>query len=257
MLSAIKFSRFGFMLSFSTLFVVLGNVCLNGEDVIESPVAEELPLIEQVSVSFYGGWDSHYFTEGRDNLDGGSLLVNDLQASWGFLYSQIWYVASPGQSYDELQIIMGVTQSIDDFTWYAGYTHLQFPSDDLNDDEASVGISVSNLPAGLQLAFDAYHSFEADGFFAEFSVSRGFALTDSLSIIGTGILGMNQGYISDGHDGANHFALAWVCSYQVNESISIIARVAQSWAIRRDSTKPGDDALVDLFNGGIGVQWSL
>lgn len=150
-----------------------------------------------------------------------------------------------------------MTQSISDFSVYAAYRHLQFPSDDLNDDEVTAGISMSGLPAELRLAVDAYYSFEADGFFTIVSVFRGFTITDSLGITAIGEFGINQGYVSDGHDGANHFALTLVSNYQVRKSISIVVRLTQSWAIGQDSNAPGDETLVDFFNGGIGIQWSL
>lgn len=239
------------------LFLVVGSSFLKGDDPQNTSVPDTPQLLNQFSASVYCGWDSHYFTEGRDLLDGGSLIIHDLQSSWERLFGQIWYAASPDQSYDELQFMTGVTQTIEGVTIYAGYRHLQFPSDDLNDDEAAVGISVTALPTGLQIAVDAYHSFEADGFFTEVSALWQFAITESLSIKSTGIFGINQGYVGDGHDGANHLALTLGLNYKISDSISIIARLTQSWAIDREPDMPGDEQLVDFFNGGVGMQWSL
>ena len=238
----------------------LGTVCgayLNGDNFEPREPNSVLQFIQQIGVNYYGGWDSHYYSEGRDNLDGGSLITNDVQLNWKFITGELWYVASPGQSYDELQAILALSQSINNLSFYATYTHLQFPSDNLNDDEVGAGISLSGLPANLQLAVDAYYSFVADGSFAELSAAQSFAITESLSVTGTGIFGINQNYISDGHDGANHVALRLESMYMISESIALMAQITQSWEIDRDKTLPGDDPLVDLFYGSIGIQWSL
>ena len=57
------------------------------------------------------GWDSHYFSEGRDNLDGDSLWAASLELAWEHLSVGAWYGISPDQDYDELQLSLAVTQS--------------------------------------------------------------------------------------------------------------------------------------------------
>lgn len=210
---------------------------------------------EPISTSIYNGWESHYFSEGRDVLGGDSLIISHVQASWKFLRNEIWYATSPNQSYDELQYMFVINQTFNNYAVYVGYRHLQFPSDNLNDDEVYAGLSVSDLPVELQAAVDAYYSFVADGFFVEISVLKNFILTEALSFSGTGTFGINQGYISDGHNGANHFALTLQSTYQLSDTISIIARLAQSWTIDRDPDLAGDAQLIDFLNGGISVRW--
>ena len=240
-----------------TLLLIAGSSQLKSDKVADTCIANTLQFIEEMNVSIYGGWESHYFSEGRDLLDGDSLIINHVQASWKFLRNEIWYATAPGQSYDELQFMTVVTQTFENYSLYAGYRHLQFPSDGLDDDEIYTGLSISDLPVEFQMSVDAYHSFAADGFFVEIALSRNLTITEALSLACTGIFGINQGYISDGHDGANHFALALQPVYQVSDAISIVARLAQSWAMDRDTDAPGDAQLVDFVNGSIGAQWSF
>ena len=242
---------------FCIVCLLVGSSLLKGEDFSTADMFVKPQFMEQVGATVYGGWDSHYFTEGRDALDGGSLIITDVQSGWEFLFGQVWYAVCPDQSYDELQFMAGVTQTIEDFTYYVGHRHIQFPADDLNDDEVAVGVSISNLPAGVQISVDAYYSFEADGYFTEISVNRNFFLTERIIFSSTVVFGINRGYVSDGHNGANHFALTVGLNYPVTDSISIVARLAQSWSIDHDSNLPGDETLVDFLNGGIGMQWSL
>lgn len=215
------------------------------------------PFPEGVEAIFYTGWESHYFTEGRDLLDGDSLIVNHMALGWESVSGEIWYGASPDQSYDELQLTLVAAQTIGDLEFYVGYTHLQFPSDNLKDNEVGTGVACSNLPAGFEIAVDAYHSFEADGFFAELSAAREFTVTEELMVVCSCVYGLNNGYVADGHDGSNHIGLQLGFNYRIFESVSIIAHVTQSWALERDLNFPGDEALVDFFHGGFGIQWSL
>lgn len=203
------------------------------------------------------GWESRYFSEGRDNLDGDSLFVGSLEAGWHHFSGGIWYGRSPDQRYDELQLALAVTESFGDFELYGSYTHLRFPFDDTHDNELGAGLAWSGLPLGVELAADLYHSFDAGGYFAEISASREFEITDRLSLNLTCPFGINQGYVADGHDGANHVALRLGLEYALNGSVSVIAHATQSWALDRNAASPGDATLTDFFHGGIGLQWTF
>ena len=203
------------------------------------------------------GWESRYFSEGRDALDGDSLFAGSFEMGWQHLAGGVWYGYSPDQSYDELQITLALTHSIGDFSFYGGYTHLRFPFDDVHDNEVGAGVEWSGLPMEFKVAADAYYSFDATGLFAEISLAREIPITDQLAANLSGVFGVNQGYVSDGHDGANHFALRLGLEYAVSDSVSIIAQTAYSWGLERDRSLPGDDLLTDFFYGGLGLQWSF
>ena len=197
------------------------------------------------------GWDSRYFSEGRDALSGDSLFVGSFEMGWKHLAGGIWYGNSPDQRYDELQLTLALTQSIGDFEFYGGYTHLRFPFDDSHDNELGFGLAWSELPLDLELAADFYYSFDADGYFGEISASRDFVITDRLSLNLSSPFGINQGYVANGHDGANHFALSVGLQYALTDSISVTAHATQSWALDRDLAHPGDDQLIDFFTGAL------
>ena len=209
-----------------------------------------------VEWSGHFGWDSRYLSEGRDELDGDSLITGAVGFSWEYLFGEIWYGVSPDQNYDELQITLGLAHSFGDFEVYGGYTHLRFPFDDSTDNEIGAGVAWSGLPLDLVLAVDAAYSFDADGYFAEVSASREIALRDDFSLGLLALLGVNQGFVSDGSDGANNFALQTSLEYSLTESISLVTQATFSWAIDRDAALPGDEQLTDFFHGGVALQWS-
>lgn len=203
------------------------------------------------------GWESRYFSEGRDALDGDSLLVGSFEMGWEHLAGGVWYGYSPDQRYDELQLTLAATQSIGDFEFYGGYTHLRFPFDDSHDDEVGAGVAWSGLPMDVELSADLYYSFDADGYFAEIAAGREFAITERLALNFSVPFGINQGYVADGHDGANNIALRSGLEFALSDAISVTAHTTYSWALGRDAAFPGDDQLIDFFHGGVGLQWSF
>lgn len=203
------------------------------------------------------GWDSRYHSEGRDNLDGDSLWRSSVEWSRGLFAVGAWYGNSPDRAYDELQLSVATTATFGDFATYLGYTHLRLPFDGTHDHELGAGAVFSGCPLGVELAADIYHSLEADGFFAEAAVSRGWELSEKLGVDLSAVFGVNQGYVADGHDGANHVALSISLSYALTQHLSVVAHGTQSWAVDRKASAAGDAPLKDFFHGGLGLEWEF
>lgn len=203
------------------------------------------------------GWESRYFSEGRDSLDGDSLFVGSFEMGWKHLAGGVWYGYSPDQRYDELQLGLALTQSIGDFELSGGYTHLRFPFDGSHDNEIGTGIAWSGLPMDVELSAEIYYSFDAEGFFAEISACREFSITDDLALNFSVPFGSNQGYVADGHDGPNNIALRLGLELFLTDLISVTAHTTYSWALGRDAAFQGDGQLIDFFHGGVGLQWSF
>ena len=183
--------------------------------------------------------------------------MSSFELSWKNFVGGVWYGSSPEQNYDELQLALAYTRSIGDFEFYVGYTHFRFPFEDTHEDEVGAGLVWSGLPMDIELSADVYYSFETDGYFAELAVSREFSITDQLSLNIAVPFGINQGYVDDGHDGANNIAIQLGLEYALSDTVSLVAHATYSWALDRDSSLPGDDQLIDFFHGGIGLQWSF
>jgi hypothetical protein len=203
------------------------------------------------------GWESRYFSEGRDSLNGDSLFVSSFEMGLKHLAGGVWYGYSPDQRYDELQLTLAFTQSIGDFEFYGGYTHLRYPFDGSHDNEIGAGIAFSGLPMDVGLSADLYYSLDAEGYFAEIVASREFTITDRFALSFSAPFGINQGYVADGHDGANYVALRLGLEYAISDSISVTAHSTYSWALGRNAASPGDDQLIDFFHAGIGLEWSF
>ena len=218
---------------------------------------ERVHAHESVEGHLHTGWESRYSSEGRDNLDGDSIWASSFDLGWNHFIGGVWYGVSPDQNYDELQLTLGLTETVGDFEFYVAYTHLRFPFVDLHDNEVGIGGNWSGLPLELQVTADAYYSFDAEGSFWEVTLNRELRISDRLTLTGSGIFGVNQGYVLDGHNGANHFALRISAKYTITQSLAITAHTAYSWALGSDLNLSGDDQLIDFFHGGVSLQWSF
>lgn len=213
----------------------------------------------QLAAVFSSTWESRYYLEGRDILDGNSILTQTLELQWQSLVAGVWYGNSAEQHYDELQLSIAWHQSMgENVEGYIGYTQIRFPhGDGHHDHEIHGGLSYTGCPLGIEYAIDAYHSFAANGFFAEASASREWELTEKLSTSLAAIIGMNQGYVADGHDGANHVAASLGLSYALTDSLTLGAHGTYSWGIDRKAGAADDASLKDFLHAGIGVECSF
>ena len=243
-------------LGLSFIFCIASNLVVSGNEP-ETQISFQPSQTDTIEGQAYLGWESRYFSEGRDDLDGDSLFISSFEFNWKNISAGVWYGNSPEQRYDELQLSLAISHSIGDFDFYGSYTHFRFPLENSNENELGVGAAWSGLPNEIELSIDAYYSFETDGFFAEVAASREFSITDKLALNFSVPIGINLGYVDDGHDGANNIAARVGWDYTLSESLTLTAHTTYSWALDRDNSLPGDEQLIDFFHGGIGLQWSF
>lgn len=202
--------------------------------------------------------ESRYASEGRDALDGDSLITGTFEAAWNAVSCGIWYGRSPEQSYDELQLSTALSWEREDLGWYFAYTHLRFPDDAAHDNEIGAGFSWSGLPWELALSMDAYYSFDAEGSFIETSLVRDFDVSERLKLSPSLVFGANQGYVPEGHDGANHIEFRLGGEYALTESLTLTAHTSYNIGIDRDVVDHADDELLrDFFHAALGLRWEF
>ena len=241
---------------FSSLFLVITHAVL-AHDAETSRPFQKFHAHQIFESHSHAGWESRYFSEGRDALNGKSLWAGSFELGYDHFSGGVWYGRSSDHSYDEWQYNLSITQEMKGFEFYAGYTHLVFAKDDESDDEWSVGISYGDLPWDMESALDATYSVDADGAFLEWSNGKSFSISEAAELSANGIFGWNEGYVSDGHDGMNYFAFSLSGERALNENFSLVGHGTQSWAIDRDLTYAGDDQLKDFFHVGIGIEWNF
>ncbi len=201
-------------------------------------------------------WDNLYVSEGRDNLDGGALHTTVIEAHLGFFQLTVENLWGYDSDYNELNLIPALVFKNKEFTFYASYTRRQLTEQGEFDNEIGSGISYSGLPGKLDVGFEWYHSFIADGGFFELSLTREFDLSDRLVLEPVLVMGINNNYITDGHNGLNHVALQLNSYYELTENFGVHGRVTYNHAINRDAiANPGDVLLKNFVWGGIGLEY--
>jgi hypothetical protein len=93
--------------------------------------------------------------------------------------------------------------------------------------------------------------------FYEWSTYREFSLSEKSELFVSGLLGLNEGYVSDGHDGANFYAISIGIDRKITNNFVVFGHGMQSFAINPDFTMSGDDQLKDFFHFGLGLQWNF
>ena len=200
--------------------------------------------------------ESHYVTEGRDNLDSDSIQTTRLLASQGPFSLLVWNGWGYDSGYDELNIVPSLNYSAENLDVYLNYNRKEFFESGESDNEIGAGFAWNGLPYDLALALDWYHSFDAAGSFIELSAGVDGIYRNRLHLSGRAVLGINANYIPDGHDGANHVSLELDASYPLTGTLTAAGILRYNIAIDSDPVKfPGDALLDDLFWVGAGISF--
>jgi hypothetical protein len=201
-------------------------------------------------------WESRYVSEGRDNLDGDGLTSVFSDISMGNFTFAPWLAYGYESEYTEvnLNFIYGLKLA-NQLEIYAGYTHLQNRLESRNSKDNEMFADLVYMPTELfDVLVNCYHSFEASGFFWKFALKREQMLNDKTVLTMRSILGVNEGYVPDGHQGLNHLQLRLNMAWYPASRIEITPYLAYNFAIDRQPERFADDAtLRDFFWGGIGV----
>ncbi len=224
-----------------------------GDLTLERKQRTEMKSLFEWHTSFLG--ESRYVTEGRDNLSGEGLVSVSSEFIIGEATFLPWYAYSPGADYSELNLnfVYGMLPT-EDVAIYVGYNHIRArqSGERANDNEISLDL-VHKLLKQVGVAAGIYHSFEADGSFVELSVKYFDSLNKKVRYSAQAGLGMNAGYVADGHAGLNHFQLRVNASYHPVIQVEFYAYTGYNAAINRDAIRyTGDELLGDFFWGGVG-----
>jgi hypothetical protein len=201
-------------------------------------------------------WESRYVSEGRDNLAGDGLTSVFSDVSLGNFTFAPWLAYGYESDYSELNLnlVYGLRPT-DQLEIYAGYTHLQTRLDGENTKDNEMFADLVYMPTELfDVLVNYYLSFEARGSFWEFALEREQMLNDKTVLRLRSILGINEGYVSNGHNGLNHVQLRLNMAFYPVACIEIVPYVAYNFAIDSEPERyAGDATLRDFFWGGIGV----
>ena len=128
-----------------------------------------------------------------------------------------------------------------------GLTHINTLDGGDEDLDATI-VFFGELPAGLEWETVYYYGFDRKGSYLEVGLSRTWELDWADVSLGAN-LGSNFGYVVDGHEGADHFALSAEISRELVEGLTVRAGYSYFFDIDADPLRDPEDA--DLFDGSV------
>lgn len=200
-------------------------------------------------------WDSKYVSEGRDNLEDGGL--GSVALEWNkhfekggeFIFAG-WYAEGTSVDYSELNLGVAYGWSLEKIDIAVGYTWLDFAEDDESDREISLELGTA-LYDDIEFGAVFTYSTEAEGTFIELFVSKSYE-NDKLSWSPYLLLGINEGYVADEHDGLNNLQMGVEVSTPISDHLELGGYVAYTIGLDEE---PGE-SLDDIFWVGINLGWS-
>ena len=215
------------------------------------PIHHDTDLVHDSSIAMNIAWDSIYVLEGRKALERGGL--GSMGAEWTTPHQEnemivsAWYAEGLSTDYTELQLGAAYAFSLDSIDATLGYTWLDWDNDDVSDHELNFEIG-GNAFQLIDLTATMVYSVDVAGSFIQLIASKDFIREDTIFTPYV-LLGINEGYVSDEHDGLNNLQLGIEASTPISDSIELTGYIAYTIAL---DEKPGE-SLDDIFWVGLGI----
>ncbi|RME87985.1 MAG: hypothetical protein D6767_10965 [Candidatus Hydrogenedentota bacterium] len=208
-------------------------------------------------MDFYAGFDSLYFSEGRDNLQNAGIGIGSIEMGYKFIYMGAWYANSPKKPYQEGQLGFGITHFFNEWKAYLGTTFLWMSANPLQDYEIQSGVHGSNLFYNISLDADIYYSFFSQGAYLLLSAHLLWDWFWQTTWTVTVFSGQNYHYVPDAHTGLDSIGSRLEMERSITEHFSWLIHITNSFAIHKNTAKPGDLPLRNLVYVGLGMIYSL
>ncbi|MBB1268847.1 hypothetical protein [Shewanella sp. SR44-3] len=222
---------------------------------------------EEMATQWYvsTGQDSHYVTEGRNNLSQGGIYWTNTQLTKDELTGFVTLVRGSNSHYVEWNL--GVEYLIklsDTLESYVGYQRLEtYGSGDSSlrnsDNEFFSKVSYTQW-RWLTPSLSYTYSTLAAGYFVELSLHSHWQLDDKISLSPYLSQGFDFQYATEAHNGANHFQLGIEANYQLAKPLRLSAHLARTWSmadIDNEAQSTGLEGSLDQTYGGLHLHWQL
>lgn len=197
------------------------------------------------SFAFEAGWASRYLSEGRETFGNSGIFSALVGVSFNPLAFELWHGASDSSSDREFEA--SIYYSIPELPVETtlGLTYLTDLNGGDKDWDLSLGLR-DELLLGIMWHTEFSYAINEPGGYLEAGLTREFQLGDFQVNVGSH-LGANLNYVSDGHDGFDHWALQLAVSNHIRQNLSVTYALSYFTAINENAGKYAADA--DLFDG--------
>jgi uncharacterized protein (TIGR02001 family) len=218
----------------------------------------------EIEAEIYTGYHSIYEFRGvdlgDDLVDTGVDLSYELAEGLS-LSGGAWYASwDAGGADDELDLYIGLAQTLGSFDVSVGYTYYFFPGDsDANTDEVYLGLA-TELDCGLGLALTYYEDIDQySGGYLEFEAAKSFTLSECVGLdLAAGAAWcddyeLNADVDGTNMDGFNHWYITAALPIALKEDVTLTPYIKYV-----DASSDLDSSLVDAgaesedhFYGGV------
>ncbi|TQV81024.1 hypothetical protein FKG94_10025 [Exilibacterium tricleocarpae] len=209
-------------------------------------------LVDASDVAIGVGIDSRYISEGRDNTDKTALKYMEVTTDdvAGFSLG-LWHGRSNFEDYHETNLSVSREWGLTKWASVGlDYTYLDFSGDEPSDHEVSLSWVVE-ITTSLALDVTSTYSEESEGVYSTVGIAyitgiKNFEFSPYASI------GINNDYVADEHNGADHYAVGVELSYSLEE-FSVGGHIS---AVAPIDEEPGD-TLVESTWLGLNVSYNF
>lgn len=215
----------------------------------------------QYEVAIGSEYHSRWISEARDSANGKALRAVSATVMRGNWALSSWAGANDKRQYDQLEFGISRFYHTGPLQLSVGYTHFRYYADEALDNEWSFSVSWEDQDdSGIVLSAESYYSRVQRGAWWNLGLHAPLLETATatgaqLSAAFKAVFGVNDGYISDGHDGANGLETGIELGYSLTESIALSAYMAHNTALDVDANLAGDDNLQNLWFGRLVLEW--
>lgn len=216
------------------------------------------------------GLDSHYITEGRDNLVDGGIYWANAVINQDALTAYTIVGRGTTSQYIEWNIGVEYLLQLEEYLEaYIGYQRLESHGSDTyggeqidhraSDNEFFTSLTYTKW-AWITPAINYTYATLAAGYFVELSLHNHWQLSDSFRVSPYLSQGFDFQYASEAHDGANHLQLGIEAQYQLSHNIYVRAHLAHSVAledIKAEANSNGDRGNLNQTYAGLHFSWVL
>lgn len=205
------------------------------------------------------GWDSDYISEGRNNLDSGGMTWGTLAVQHGNL--NIFAIGGRADSQDYTEWNFGLEYSAalsETVELSVGYQRLEFYGDERSSDNELFSSLTYHFKDWLVPSLAYTYSTEAGGYFIEASVHSPWELSDSVTVAPYITQAFDFQYVTEEHNGVNHFQFGIEAEYVINHQLIISGHLSHTIAqedIKREAREDNNTASLDQTYAGIHLTW--
>lgn len=213
-------------------------------------------ILDDLHYGFWVDWSTRHTSKGRDYLDGRGAISQGLYLGAQQFGLELSRSGAMDDGTKEFNLDLYYYREFDSFSIYGAYEYLDWDTAAFQVDGSNLafGATYFDLPAGLWIAADTEYSIRRNGFFSEISLGTDIEANDWITLTPSLTLGVNSGYVSDGHEGLNHAVASFTADFQLTDHLKLSANASYNWAINRASdlvTYPDDTILRNFFWAGL------